>query len=79
MKKYIVTFGSNHLKGFNVNPLKTYVVIQGVDEQSAREILFRGEIGNKFCTTYPYEMGMALAKKFKVGVITFKELGELRC
>ncbi len=57
MNKYIITFGTDHLKEIAnlIRPLKAIVTIEASSEKQAREKIFRSFIGKKFCTTYPYE------------------------
>jgi len=75
-EQYIASFGSDHLKDYNVNPLSTIIIIEGVDENSARETLVE-LIGTKFCTTYPIDMLKSLQDKFELDVYTLEELKTL--
>lgn len=56
MSKYIITFGSGQLEGFNINASSVMLVIEADSEREAREIVFSYEgIGENFCTSYSYE------------------------
>lgn len=55
MSKYIFTFGSNQLPNFRANPMKVMLVIKADNESIAKNIVFDSPIGNKFCTSYPYD------------------------
>ena len=54
MKKYIITFGSGQLQMFNGNSMDVMLVIEADSEAFARDMVRRTEIGNNFCTSYPY-------------------------
>lgn len=56
MNKYIFTFGSGHLKDFNINPMSTMLIVEAENESSAREKVFNFPgIGEYFCTSYSYD------------------------
>ncbi len=74
MNKYIITFGGNHLRDFNVDSLLTMVVIEAKDENLARAEVFNSKIGAKFCTSYPYSKAEYLKEQYGLVEITLKEL-----
>ena len=76
--KYIITFGSAHLKDFNINPAKTALIVEGNDEHEARDKVFNfNGISNNFCTSYEYSE-MEKFKKLGFKEITLDELEKLR-
>lgn len=55
MNKYFFTFGSGHLKEFNVMPMDVMLVVEAENESKAREMIFNYPgIGEYFCTSYRY-------------------------
>lgn len=54
MKKYIITFGSGQFPSFKGNPMNVMLVVEADSEGFARDKIRRTEIGNNFCTSYPY-------------------------
>jgi len=76
--KYIITFGTNHLKDFNIDAAKTALIVEGNDEYEARNQVFNfNGIGDKFCTSYDYSQIL----KFKdrgFEEITLEDLEKLR-
>ena len=71
--QYVATFGSYHLKDYNVIPIETIVIVEAKDEDSARDLLI-DSIGIDFCTTYPIDMLTYLQDKYKLKVYTLDEL-----
>lgn len=78
--KYLVTFGSDHLKAFNVNPLKVGLVIEGDSEFGARDkyLINNSDIGRAFCTTYPYSKFEEFKEKYGMKEYTLEELEKYR-
>ena len=54
MSKYYISFGSDHLDDFYVNPLNSLVAIEANTETAAREQIME-IVGVHFCTSYPKE------------------------
>ena len=76
--KYIITFGSAHLKDFNINPAKTALIVEGSTDYEARDKVFRVKgIGDKFYTCYDYSM-ISRFKQMEYKEITLEELEKLR-
>lgn len=56
-QKYMITFGSDHLKCFKVNAARTILIIDAKNEEEARNLAYNVEgIGDKFCTSYIYNL-----------------------
>lgn len=78
--KFIITFGSGQLAEFNVTPNDVSLVIEADNEMEARikasEI---GGVGNRFCSSYPYETASEKFKKeYGMTEYTIEQLEELR-
>jgi len=72
--KYIITFGSAHLKDFNINPAKTALIVQGNDEFNARDKVFNfNGINDNFCTSYDYST-ISKFKEMGFKEVTLEEL-----
>ena len=57
MNKYFFTFGSGHLKEFNVDSMRVMLIVEAENESKAREMIFNYPgIGEYFCTSYGYSM-----------------------
>ncbi len=55
MNKYFFTFGSGHLKEFNVDSMGVMLIVEAENESKAREVIFNYPgIGEYFCTSYRY-------------------------
>lgn len=79
MNKYIITFGSGQLLGFQVNPLKVALIIEADNENSARQKVFNFYgIGSKFCTSYPYSKIEEFKTKFNMREYTLDDLEDSR-
>ena len=74
MKKYIFTFGSSHLKEFAVFASDVLLIVEADNEVEARKIVFDSPIGDKFCTSYPYERYIDDFKNYNMIEYTFEEL-----
>ena len=54
--KFIITFGSSQLDEFYVRPNDVALIIEAKNENEARTKVFNFKgIGERFCTSYPYE------------------------
>jgi len=76
--KYIITFGSAHLKDFNINAMRVALVVEGDTEWEARDKVFNfNGINDNFCTSYDYS---EISKFEKLGFkeVTLEELEKLR-
>ncbi len=78
MNKYIFTFGSRHLKEFNVNPMEVMLIVEAENEGSARDKVFNFPgIGEYFCTSYRYSRKHEF-NKFNMVEYTLEDLEKER-
>jgi hypothetical protein len=75
MNASFATFGSNHLVGFDINPMKVMLVHS--NEKELREILRQEPFNNQYCTTYPISEADRMANMFGMKAITLDELLKL--
>ena len=80
LKKYIFTFGSNHLPELRhqLNPMQVMLVVEAEDEQVSRREVFESFIGERFCTSYPYSYKEEFIEKYNMYEITLNELITLK-
>lgn len=79
MNKYFMTFGSNQLYEFKVNPIYVALVIEASSENEARKIAFNYDgIGSKFCTSYPYSEIEEFKENWNIVEYTLTQLEETR-
>jgi len=72
--KAFATFGSSQLVGFNINPMRVAVVIDGATEDELRARLKEEPFNNKYCTTYPERMLEDMKEKYGMVTLTVDEL-----
>ena len=75
-----ITFGSDHLKNFDIKPEKVMLYIEGVyDENELRKQIFNTpSIGKYFSTSYPKEEWDTMQAKWNWEPIELKELLKLK-
>ena len=81
MEKYIFTFGSNQLPelSYKVRPMELMLVIEAEDEYTARREVFESFIGERFCTSYPYEKyAEEFAEEYGMYEITLDVLNKMK-
>lgn len=78
--KYIITFGNGQLWAFYVRPTTVSLVIEADSEEEARVKAMSVEgIGQRFCSSYPYETASDKFKKdYGMKEYTLKQLEDLR-
>jgi len=75
MYKTIITFGSEHLKDFDINNGNDIMLVMEEPEKHARDIVMTSPIGIYFCNSYPYEKyAQEFKDRFKMKEITFDNL-----
>lgn len=74
--KYVITFGSGQLTEFYVRPTNVMLVIEALDENSARKEAFDFPgIGSRFCTSYDYdEVKDEFINKYGMSEYTLEDL-----
>ena len=73
--KTIITFGSGQLEWLDVRANDVALVIEAENMNEARSIVFKTEIGNRYCTSYIYEDKIDEFKtKYNMREYTLKEL-----
>lgn len=74
--KYVITFGSGQLNEFYVRPTNVMLVIEALDENSARQEAFDFPgIGSRFCTSYDYdEVKDEFINKYGMSEYTLEDL-----
>lgn len=80
MKRYFITFGSNHLPRFMGNPMDVMLAIEGNDFIDARNKLVDDEqlgIGTKFAVQYEMSQADDMIAKFGMKLYTKEELLKL--
>ena len=81
MRKFIFTFGSNQLPDLahQLRPMELMLVVEGEDEFTARREVFKSFIGERFCTSYPYEKhAEEFAEKYGMYEITLDTLNKMK-
>ena len=78
MSKFIMTFGSNQLKDFNVVPTNIMLVIEAENETEARKPLFGEPFNGAFCTSYAYSCAKRMKEKYGMKEIGLKALLALK-
>ena len=79
MEKYLFTFGSAHLKDFEVNPQEVLLVVEGEHEHEARAKVFGFKgIEDKFCTSYPGYHEKKKKKRYNMVEFSLEQLENLR-
>ena len=80
MKKFIITFGSSQLSDVQtIRPMEIMLVIEAEDEYTARREVMESFIGEKFCTSYPYEKyADEFAEKYGMYEVQLDTLEKLR-
>lgn len=79
-KKWIFTFGSTHLTALEgkVRPLKVMLIVEAENERQARTTVFNSIIGDKFCTSYPYDKyAERFKREYNMGEYTLEQLGAM--
>ena len=76
MNTYIFTFGSSQLPTISseINPMSIMLIIDAVDEEAARSIVFHSFIGERFCTSYPISMQGEFSSKYGMVPYRLREL-----
>ena len=79
MNKWIITFGSSHLEGFDVNPMKVMLVIEAESENEARSVAQKDPFNNAYCSSYNYdEHAERFTKSYHMVEYNLNELLALR-
>ncbi len=72
---HFITFGSNHLEGFNIKPMKVMLYVENsVSEQHLRSVVAQTVIGKNYCGSYPIEEHEGMTSRWGMQLIELKDL-----